>query len=206
MVLIALSLVTLSSVEIRHSRQSRDMAIARANARLALTTAIGQLQLHLGPDQRVSATSSILANGGARHWTGVWRTRREDGTSFLERDPRTGSLRDLRAAPGWMPEQEVLAWLVSGDAHPAAALPPGHSVELVGPGSVTSGDDRVRVPTVPVVGDDGNRHRIAWWVGDLGVRANVAVADPHRNPGPSAPEAVRYYPTMATQQAEAEMM
>jgi len=77
------------------------MAIARANARMALMMAIGELQKELGPDQRISATADLAgtADGsslptgtppannvplggtskgltsiqrGTRYWTGVW--------------------------------------------------------------------------------------------------------------------------------------
>jgi type II secretory pathway pseudopilin PulG len=94
--ILAVGLLSLSTIELRRSKSGDDLAAARANARLALMHAIGQLQVELGPDQRVSATSGILGTGTDPNWTGVWSTRRDDGSSYWSRDAVSGSLIDLR--------------------------------------------------------------------------------------------------------------
>lgn len=99
---LAIGLMSLSAISLRSAGRGEAMATARANARLALNIAIGELQIHAGPDQRVTATANIagtatgdqLGSGapplnntsvnsiskgltavqaGTRHWTGVWR-------------------------------------------------------------------------------------------------------------------------------------
>ncbi|MCU0749601.1 MAG: hypothetical protein MUF13_08660, partial [Akkermansiaceae bacterium] len=64
--IIAVGLLTLSSVSLRAAGQGEAMATARNNARLALMLALGDLQKSLGPDKAVSATSGILAAAPAK--------------------------------------------------------------------------------------------------------------------------------------------
>lgn len=76
---IAVGLLTLSSVSLRTASGEQAMAKARANARMALMLAIGELQKSAGADQRVTAAAGILpaakpAVPGRAHWTGVWDT------------------------------------------------------------------------------------------------------------------------------------
>ena len=74
--LLILSMTTLLQVESRAASNSLRILHARENARLALMIAIGELQKHAGPDQRVTARADILGDGNfdpsARFWTGVW--------------------------------------------------------------------------------------------------------------------------------------
>ncbi len=58
---IAVGLLTLSTISLRSSSASEAGAIARANARLALMLAIGELQKEMGPDSAISANSDVLA-------------------------------------------------------------------------------------------------------------------------------------------------
>lgn len=62
LVMVALAMLSLSTIEMRYAQQSGAIQDARANARLALMLAIGELQSSMGPDQRISASSSILAD------------------------------------------------------------------------------------------------------------------------------------------------
>jgi hypothetical protein len=52
---IAVGLLTLSTISLRASSQGEAAAAARANTRMALMTAIGELQRELGLDSRISA-------------------------------------------------------------------------------------------------------------------------------------------------------
>ena len=72
---LALGFLSLASTELRSSSRGDQAGLAKANARLALMHAIGQLQRSLGPDQRISASAEILRKPVAQsHWTGVWRS------------------------------------------------------------------------------------------------------------------------------------
>lgn len=79
--ILAVGMLSLSGVTLRSSSQSSAMTEARANARMALMIAIGELQKQMGPDQRISGNAAILDSNADTsaidgvthpHWTGVW--------------------------------------------------------------------------------------------------------------------------------------
>ena len=73
--IIAVGLLTLSSISLRSSSQGEAMAIARSNARVALMMAIGDLQKLAGPDQRITARADLLDENAANpRLTGVWKS------------------------------------------------------------------------------------------------------------------------------------
>ncbi|MFT5905600.1 MAG: hypothetical protein ACI9E1_001198 [Cryomorphaceae bacterium] len=84
LVMLAFAMLSLSSVEQRSSKNSRAMAEAQANARMALLLAIGELQQQMGPDQRISANADIFsldATGASvtvanPHYMGAWDSYR----------------------------------------------------------------------------------------------------------------------------------
>lgn len=72
---LALGLLGLSTVTLRTSSSELARQEARANSRLALMLAIGELQKQMGPDQRISARSSAV-NGqkGEKNILGSWES------------------------------------------------------------------------------------------------------------------------------------
>jgi hypothetical protein len=205
LVIVAVGLLGLASIELRRGTAEDGLAQARANARLALMQAIGQLQRTMGPDQRVSATAEILPGEVEQpHWTGVWRATLEDGTSFFTRDDLTGGLRDER----WERRNEEnlvapMEWLVSGQADPSS--PGGSKIALFHQG----GKPVVEVPKLGVKGKSGAvAGHFAWWTGDLGVRANLATEDPREDIPASRkdPGNGGLFRVMASPAADAAMM
>ena len=199
--------------------QTRAQEEARANARLALKVAIAQLQEQLGPDQRVSAPAAILDNPALPvahpHWTGVWRTRWADGQPLVARNDSSGGLADRRTAKDWDRAKEASAWLVSGSEggaappSPARALAAADAVPLVADGSLGAGatdQEMVRAPKVRVSGNRTGHY--AYWVGDLGTKANIATPDAFegKRPNPGQPANGGYYRLMASQQAETRFL
>jgi hypothetical protein len=151
--------------------------MARANARMALMIAIGELQKAAGPDQRVTATASILGNSanpyaggttaqnGRVHWAGVW-----DTSNYSPADPDN---------------KTFVRWLVSGsetavDGIDDAGTPPNNDpvtgdkvifemVDATG-NPDPNGADSVKVPKVEVATTTaGNKSYYAYWVEDEGV-------------------------------------
>ncbi|MBC7979070.1 MAG: hypothetical protein H7Y36_00735 [Armatimonadetes bacterium] len=84
--ILALGLLTLSSITLRASTRDNEMNIAKANAHLALQLAIADLQKSAGPDQRITATAATIlpisvppaVQQGQPMLTGVWKSRKLD--------------------------------------------------------------------------------------------------------------------------------
>jgi len=161
--LLLLSITTLVQVETRAATINLEQLRARESARLALMLAIGELQQHAGPDQRVTARADILGDGNfapeAKFWTGVWDTT------------------DPSAAP---------TWLVSGQNVDPANSPVGQ-MQLVGAGSAgTDVTQHVYAPQIEVVDRAGNTsEEIAWWISDEGIKASVGRAPLNQRPTPN---------------------
>ena len=208
--LIALALLGLSSIELRRSSQSTDQARAKANARLALVMAIGNLQKQLGPDQRVSAPASQENASSQPHWTGVWSTLAADGTSLWPRDDANGGLSDLRD-PNRI--KSVRRWLVSGNDlatnfTPNSPLDTTNAVTLVDRGTLGSqatAADMVKVPLVNLANAPGQRGRYAYWIGDEGIKANIATPDAYSGkvPTPARPAEGGYFALLNSQKSDA---
>jgi hypothetical protein len=163
---IAVGLLTLSSISLRSSSQGEAGAAARANARMALMMAIGELQKELGPDSRISAPpdAGTIATGGQPRWTAVYDAWQRPT------DPGARETPDLR-------DPKFRSWLVSG-ANQATGGPNGvgATVTLVGQGSLSSAatnpGDQINVPMHGLaVGK--NQGRIAWWVSDESSKAKI---------------------------------
>ena len=178
---IAVGLLSLSSISIRSTSQGGATQAARANARLALMMAIGDLQKQLGPDTRISGTADQIYDTNPlvsstpqsqRHWCGAYQS----WPAALPAESR--------------PTPEFLQWFVSGDpaklkqksyAKEAFSGNSTNSVEMVTTNSVGASGDTVRVPMISQTAANGMKNHFAWWVGDEGVKAYV----PSR---PSLPE------------------
>ncbi|MES2440805.1 MAG: hypothetical protein V4584_17195 [Verrucomicrobiota bacterium] len=173
---IAVGLLTLSSVSMRSASQVEGMQAARANARMALMLAIGDLQKQLGPDTRITAPADQVAGTdpsesgtpqAQRQWTGGYH-------SWPVAQPN-----DPRPAPTF------LQWFVSGDpakvrdnsyAASAVSTDPKNSVEIVTVNSVGPDGDTVRVPMLTQTAGNGEKSSCAWWVSDLGTKGLISPA------------------------------
>jgi hypothetical protein len=157
--IIAVGLLGLSAVALRSSSQGESAAVARANARMALMMAVGELQRELGPDSRISAPhdAGATASGGEPHWTAVYDAWRRPDDQTAPENPQSRNVK-------------FRSWLVSG-----ASGGTGDKALLVGPGSLGGNarpEDEIRVPMQAVrVGNQ--QGRIAWWASDESAKAKV---------------------------------
>jgi len=133
---------------------------ARQNALLGLRLAIAELQRAAGDSAAVTAPATI---------------RRTSSTT-----PAYPSLTGVWSAGNF--SQEPDNWFVSGNFEelgpnqitPASLPPPGDSsITLIGSGTVTAERDRVRARRVPIADTNGG---YAFWVGDEGAKAALAIA------------------------------
>ncbi|MGL4399830.1 MAG: hypothetical protein ACRCXD_08170 [Luteolibacter sp.] len=69
---IAVGLLSLSSISLRSSASGEANARAFSNARLAVLLAIGELQKEVGDDRRITADASILPRNSQPHLVGAW--------------------------------------------------------------------------------------------------------------------------------------
>ena len=176
--LLMLSLSTFIQVELRSAATQKEMLLARQNALLALHIGLGELQRHAGPDQRVTASASLLDTDrntatveGVAHprWIGAWNS---DASLLGRKDTLSPASPD--------------AWLVSAPVD-ADGNRPGPLDEYTGPAVVmqeprdpdgldseTLAALRVRAPLLPIeAGSNGPAGGFAWWADDEGLKARV---------------------------------
>ena len=53
-------MMSLVSLELRQAQLRKKSVLAKAHARFGLSLALGELNKHLGPDQRISASAALL--------------------------------------------------------------------------------------------------------------------------------------------------
>ncbi|MFC7338546.1 hypothetical protein ACFQY0_15225 [Haloferula chungangensis] len=168
--LLAVGLLSLSTVAIRSSKQSDAMAVARANARLGLMMAIGDLQKFAGPDQRITARADVLDENIANpRLTGVWESWDIDAKN----PPSPAEYEEAQR------NEKFLGWLSSSkDGKSAqevdfARSAPTEPATLWGTGSLGDNPDVkdiVQASKVPMGSDPG---AVAWAVMDEGVKARI---------------------------------
>ena len=180
---VAVGLLSLSSISLRSSGKEAAMATARANARMAMMLALGELQKHAGPDQRVTARKDLAGGTDNPLYTGVWDSKPDPLAPNAPLDKTT-----------------PLAWLVSGNN--TVGLP---TTPLV---SAANGGTEVRAPIQEVQSTAASAATggYAYWVGDEGVKARINLNSPGYGTAATATDAAYAFagaPRSAIEQMEA---
>jgi type II secretory pathway pseudopilin PulG len=196
--IITVGTLSLSVVTVRSGGQESAKNRARANARMALMIAIGELQRHTGSDTRVTATANIV-DANYPTLLGVWKSWEGTDHEVAGRDPNPVapgrpkipeySAKKVTEEPGNI--GRFVDWLVSTAATkttPNIKDPPNliqtsastDTIPLLADGSLQQTDTR-QVHVVPTElddnGDDVNDGRFAWWVS--GENQKALLAQPH---------------------------
>jgi len=192
LVIVAVGLLSISTISLRSAANGGAEQIARQNARLALVLAIGELQKELGPDQRISANASILDSSpetpdidGVENpqWMGAW-------TSWVGKNhfvKQTDNASSLVPDTSENRKDSFRRWLVSipetGDDDAVdinypkdySESPKGTSpkaVTLVGEGTSGNSSSEVNAPLVNITSGI-NKGGYSWWVGDASQKATI---------------------------------
>ena len=174
--ILAVGMLSLSTVALRSSSVSLARQVAETNARMALILAIGDLQKNAGPDTRITARADILDEKNPPV-LGVWKSW-EGGDHET-----TGSAAGRPVSPGNYTAAKrgrFLSWLVSGDQTVIPDTSLGASkAALVGGGTVGNLPKlQIHLPIIRV-DKPGNNGAYAWWVGGENMKARL--------PSPSEP-------------------
>ena len=191
-VVLLLGLAVYTRVETAVAGNMQRQAQARENALLGLDVALSQLQKYAGPDTRITATAANFgAIDGTRHYTGVWSSN--PAATTTPAIPMTWLVSGNEIARPDIPDPNPDAPEGSMIPAPLAVTPadPGFPLQTL-VGFNTTGD-RTRsanwvdaplvnitatgVPGVASTASPPTIGRYAWWVGDQGVKAPVAVPD-----------------------------
>jgi len=180
--LIAIGVLSLSTITLRSAARGDAMSIAKANAKVALMLAIGELQKSAGPDMRVTAPSEITTNnlvGKPRHM-GVWRSwnynPNQTGIDYVK--PKDDNF------VGWLASDQDLA--STRTRNYVAAGHAGETVLLQGARSLgmekAPDADLIRVGKVPVIHNNKRTGSYAWHVSDESFKTRInTFRDPAQN-------------------------
>jgi hypothetical protein len=208
LMLVALAMLSLSSSSVSSAKVGKGISEAKANARMALMLAIGELQEQMGPDQRISANGAIVSQTDVLHphWTGVWDSWKA-GTDTNSQHSTIGDSSEMAPTYETNRRDYFRGWLLSldsGDLDPDNALnvtlpmslaldgklSPAideTAIRLVGEGSLASGatpeKDYVSARLLSV-NDPSDPSKImgryGWWIGDESQKARL-LSDSYQN-------------------------
>ncbi len=115
--ILAIGLLSLSTVSLRSMNASSPAETARANARMAVMMALGELQRTAGDDRRITADGSIYDGAKNPNAVGVWKSwspQLANRPDFVNNDPKYYTDPKTKTAAGPAPlDPGFLRWLVS---------------------------------------------------------------------------------------------
>ena len=185
LVLVALAMLSMSTIELRSGQNDKVMGEAKANARLALMLALGDLQRYTGSDTRVTANAAMIDPNNPS-LVGVWKSW--EGTNHDANGrpivPDYASKTKLESDSG-----RFLDWLVSGARQKTPSLDPmGLVSKIQESGTIpllfegTLGEDNENqihlIPqqvdlTPSIDADNKSNGTFAWWISGENQKARL---------------------------------
>lgn len=185
--MLAVAIMATAASQNRIALQTMLQAEARQQALVGLDAAIGELQVELGPDQRVSASSSILSDndgGRAQHLLGVWDSW--DGPIYGA--SVTGKSDKINSTYTKGRADMFRRWLISSRdrnatrsmnaANQLCSREPGQRICMVGEGTLgrsLSAQHYVYADLLKMPATGKNEACFAWWVSGENQKAKVSV-------------------------------
>ena len=194
--IIAVGLMATASRQSRIATQTMLTASARQQAIIGLDAAIAELQLELGPDQRISANSGILnndENGQASNILGVWNSW--DGPIYGQ--SVSGKVSKIDETYDKGRSKMFRRWLISSTDRNAqtdinayedlASRRPGERICLLGEGtlgSMGSTTNYIFADLIKMTGNGKDTAYYAWWVSGENQKAKITVKDEEESDDP----------------------
>ncbi|MDO5471161.1 MAG: hypothetical protein Q4F38_07650 [Akkermansia sp.] len=194
--LLAVGILAMASSQNRIALQTALQAEARQQALVGLDAAIGELQMALGPDRRVTASSGITSEeegSVAQHILGVW----DSWSGPIYGRPVTGKGGDIKSTYDKGRSSMFRRWLISSrnpeeltQMQAAGTLgkrEPGKRICLVGEGTLGSrlgGRHLVYADMIDMPGSGRNTASFAWWIGGENQKSKITIKDPDNTDSP----------------------
>ncbi|MBQ7023944.1 MAG: hypothetical protein IJN29_10200 [Akkermansia sp.] len=194
--LLAVGVLAMASSQNRIAMQTALQAEARQQALVGLDAAIGELQMVLGPDRRVTASSAITSEeegSVAQHILGVW----DSWSGPIYGKPVAGKGSDIRSTYDAGRSSMFRRWLISsrqpGELNQFNAVAslgsrdPGNRICLVGEGTLgkrLSGRHLVYADLIDMPASGKNTGSFAWWIGGENQKSKITIKDPEPDDSP----------------------
>ncbi|MDO5464426.1 MAG: hypothetical protein Q4F40_05790 [Akkermansia sp.] len=194
--LLAVGILAMASSQNRIALQTSLQSEARQQALVGLDAAIGELQMALGPDRRVTASSAIVSEeegSVAQHILGVW----DSWSGPIYGKPVDGKGSDIRSTYDKGRSSMFRKWLISskrpGELTQLNAVSslgsrdPGNRICLIGEGTLgkrLSGRHLVYADLISMPSSGKNTGCFAWWIGGENQKSKITIKDPESTDSP----------------------
>ena len=194
--LLAVGILAMASSQNRIALQTSLQSEARQQALVGLDAAIGELQMAVGPDRRVTASSAIISEeegSVAQHILGVW----DSWSGPIYGKPVAGKGSDIRSTYDKGRSSMFRKWLISSKrpgeltqlnaVNSLGSRDPGNRICLIGEGTLgkrLSGRHLVYADLISMPSTGKNTGCFAWWVGGENQKSKITIKDPEQTDTP----------------------